>query len=127
MTKLLFLGANVSMVVNEKASKGFSIKRDAWQGCQNLLLIIRVSVQCHGLKTAYCQENLKVPTPKIWRVTFDNPTCKWYKLYDKASHVSFYQGSSTSSITILPSLNLFGKECKSVAFWLRMMQGSRPY
>jgi hypothetical protein len=29
MTKLLFLGANVSMVVNEKASKGFSIKREA--------------------------------------------------------------------------------------------------
>ncbi len=102
MTKLLFLGANVSMVVNEKASKGFSIKREAWKGCQSLLLIIRVSVQCHGPKAAYCQENPKVPTPKIWRVTFDNPTSKWYKLYDKASHVSFYQGSSTSSITILP-------------------------
>jgi hypothetical protein len=29
MTKLLSLGTNVSVVVNEKASKGFSIKREA--------------------------------------------------------------------------------------------------
>jgi len=65
MKKLLSLGANVSMVVNEKASKGFSIKREAQKGYQSLFLIIRVSVQCHGHKTAYCQENPKVPTPKI--------------------------------------------------------------
>ncbi len=99
MTKLLFLGANVSVVVNEKAFKGFSIKRDARQGCQNLLLIIRVSVQCHGLKTIYCQENQKVPTPKIWGVTFDNPTCKWYKLYDKPRMLVF--------IKVLAQVQLF--------------------
>jgi len=29
MTKLLFLEANVNVVVNQKASKGFSIKREA--------------------------------------------------------------------------------------------------
>jgi hypothetical protein len=65
MTKLFFLGANVSMVVNEKAFEVFSIKREARQGCQSLLLIVRESVQCHGPKATYCQKNPNVPTPTI--------------------------------------------------------------